>query len=135
MSVYQSNVSKNKVELKQAQYKDIDKRYYDQLIQLKVEHFASFFNLLKLSIVWWTQKIFATDNWDGEQGPGQILQCPRQVSWPLIFFLYSPFVCFLMELILATLFELVSYCIALPFNPIVYLKLSQFVSLFRCHAL
>lgn len=37
MSVYQSNVSKNKVDLKQAQYKDIDKRYYDQLIQLKVE--------------------------------------------------------------------------------------------------
>jgi len=36
MSVYQSNISKNKIDLKQAQYKDIDKRYFDQLIQLKV---------------------------------------------------------------------------------------------------
>lgn len=36
MSVYQSNISKNKLDLKQAQYKDIDKRYFDQLIQLKV---------------------------------------------------------------------------------------------------
>lgn len=36
VSVYQSNISKNKVDLKQAQYKDIDKRYFDQLIQLKV---------------------------------------------------------------------------------------------------
>ncbi|KAF7150516.1 hypothetical protein RHSIM_Rhsim02G0061900 [Rhododendron simsii] len=41
MSVYQSNVSKNKVELKQAQYKDIDKRYYDQLIQLKTTEMAN----------------------------------------------------------------------------------------------
>ena len=38
MSVYQSNISKNKIDLKQAQYKDIDKRYYEQLIQLKVEY-------------------------------------------------------------------------------------------------
>ncbi|KAL2340234.1 hypothetical protein Fmac_008174 [Flemingia macrophylla] len=29
MCVYQSNISKNKVDLKQAQYKDIDKRYFD----------------------------------------------------------------------------------------------------------
>lgn len=36
MSVYQSNISKNKVDLKQAIYKDIDKRHFDQLIQLKV---------------------------------------------------------------------------------------------------
>lgn len=41
MSVYQSNVSKNKVELKQAQYKDIDKRHYDQLIQLKTTEMAN----------------------------------------------------------------------------------------------
>ena len=39
MSVYQSNISKNKIDLKQAQYKDIDKRYFDQLIQLKVGYF------------------------------------------------------------------------------------------------
>lgn len=36
ISVYQSNISNHKVDLKQAQYKDIDKRYFDQLIQLKV---------------------------------------------------------------------------------------------------
>lgn len=36
MSVHQSNISTNKAELKQAQYKDIDKRYFDQAIQLKV---------------------------------------------------------------------------------------------------
>ncbi|XP_038891814.1 DNA repair protein RAD50 isoform X2 [Benincasa hispida] len=36
MSVYQSNISKNKIDLKHAQYKDIDKRYFDQLIQLKI---------------------------------------------------------------------------------------------------
>lgn len=40
MAVYHSNVSKNKIDLKQAQYKDIDKRYFDQLIQLKVEFFT-----------------------------------------------------------------------------------------------
>ncbi|KAF3456639.1 hypothetical protein FNV43_RR01293 [Rhamnella rubrinervis] len=41
MSVYQSNISKNKLDLKQAQYKDIDKRYYDQLIQLKTTEMAN----------------------------------------------------------------------------------------------
>jgi len=41
MSVYQNNISKNKIDLKQVQYKDIDKRYFDQLIQLKVGHFAN----------------------------------------------------------------------------------------------
>ncbi|KAL9332842.1 hypothetical protein ACSQ67_002452 [Phaseolus vulgaris] len=41
MSVYQSNISKNKVDLKQAQYKDIDKRYYDQLLQLKTTEMAN----------------------------------------------------------------------------------------------
>ncbi|KAK4258216.1 hypothetical protein QN277_007688 [Acacia crassicarpa] len=41
MSVYQDNIKKNKVDLKQAQYKDIDKRYYDQLIQLKTTEMAN----------------------------------------------------------------------------------------------
>lgn len=41
MSVYQNNISKNKVDLKQAQYKDIDKRYFDQLIQLKTTEMAN----------------------------------------------------------------------------------------------
>ncbi|KAJ4846048.1 DNA repair protein rad50 [Turnera subulata] len=41
MSVYQNNISKNKIELKQAQYKDIDKRYFDQLIQLKTTEMAN----------------------------------------------------------------------------------------------
>ncbi|XAR48806.1 hypothetical protein NMG60_11031756 [Bertholletia excelsa] len=41
MSVYQSNISKNKADLKQAQYKDIDKRYFDQLIQLKTTEMAN----------------------------------------------------------------------------------------------
>lgn len=36
MSVYESNISKSKIDLKQPQYKDIDKRHFDQLIQLKV---------------------------------------------------------------------------------------------------
>lgn len=40
-SVYQSNISKNKVELKQAQYNEIDKRYFDQLIQLKTMEMAN----------------------------------------------------------------------------------------------
>lgn len=43
MSVYDSNISKNKVDLKHSQYKDIDKRYFDQLIQLKVEQLGSFY--------------------------------------------------------------------------------------------
>ncbi|XP_059632125.1 DNA repair protein RAD50 [Cornus florida] len=41
MSVYQSNISKNKIDLKQTQYKDIDKRYFDQLIQLKTTEMAN----------------------------------------------------------------------------------------------
>ncbi|KAJ8774337.1 hypothetical protein K2173_011586 [Erythroxylum novogranatense] len=41
MSVHQSNISKNKVDLKQAQYKDIDKRYFDQLVQLKTTEMAN----------------------------------------------------------------------------------------------
>ncbi|CAI0437688.1 unnamed protein product [Linum tenue] len=41
MSVFQSNISKNKVELKQAHYKDIDKRYFDQLLQLKTTEMAN----------------------------------------------------------------------------------------------
>ncbi|KAK3020639.1 hypothetical protein RJ639_046423 [Escallonia herrerae] len=41
LSVYQSNVAKNKIDLKQAQYKDIDKRYFDQLIQLKTTEMAN----------------------------------------------------------------------------------------------
>eukprot|EP01018_Ginkgo_biloba_P035575 Gb_12673 [translate_table: standard] len=41
IAVYQSNISKNKVDLKQAQYKDIDKRYCGQLIQLKTTEMAN----------------------------------------------------------------------------------------------
>lgn len=41
LSVYESNISKYKVDLKQAQYKDIDKRYFDQLIQLKTTEMAN----------------------------------------------------------------------------------------------
>lgn len=41
MSVHQSNISTNKAELKQAQYKDIDKRYFDQAIQLKTTEMAN----------------------------------------------------------------------------------------------
>ncbi|KAL2923297.1 DNA repair protein RAD50 [Bienertia sinuspersici] len=41
MSVYESNISKNKIDLKQPQYKDIDKRYFDQLIQLKTTEMAN----------------------------------------------------------------------------------------------
>ncbi|KAJ1406601.1 RAD50, zinc hook [Sesbania bispinosa] len=41
MSVYGSNISKNKIDLKQSQYKDIDKRYFDQLIQLKTTEMAN----------------------------------------------------------------------------------------------
>ncbi|GAB4844066.1 DNA repair protein rad50 [Ancistrocladus abbreviatus] len=41
MSVYESNISKHKIDLKQAQYKDIDKRYVDQLIQLKTTEMAN----------------------------------------------------------------------------------------------
>lgn len=41
MSVYESNISKNKIDLKQPQYKDIDKRHFDQLIQLKTTEMAN----------------------------------------------------------------------------------------------
>ncbi|GMP57446.1 hypothetical protein CsSME_00021541 [Camellia sinensis var. sinensis] len=40
-SVYQNNISRNKVDLKQAQYKDIDKRYFDQLVLLKTTEMAN----------------------------------------------------------------------------------------------
>lgn len=103
MSVYQSNVSKNKVELKQAQYKDIDKRYYDQLIQLKVKPFS--YCLIIQSVKTLHCMINSKDF------------CNRQLRWqtrtwtditmPLTsklasyLCLYSPFVCFLVELMLA----------------------------------
>ena len=38
IAVYESNVAKNKTDLSQPQYKDIEKRYSSQLIQLKVWH-------------------------------------------------------------------------------------------------
>ncbi|CAA6659879.1 unnamed protein product [Spirodela intermedia] len=41
VSVYQSNMSKSKLELKQTQYNDIDKRYFNQLIQLKTTEMAN----------------------------------------------------------------------------------------------
>ncbi|TVU00315.1 hypothetical protein EJB05_54268, partial [Eragrostis curvula] len=41
LSVYQSNISKHKQELKQAQYKDIEKRYANQLLQLKTTEMAN----------------------------------------------------------------------------------------------
>uniref|UniRef100_A0A1D1XWK9 DNA repair protein RAD50 n=1 Tax=Anthurium amnicola TaxID=1678845 RepID=A0A1D1XWK9_9ARAE len=41
LTVYQSNISKNKLELKQPQYNDIDKRYFNQLIQLKTTEMAN----------------------------------------------------------------------------------------------
>ncbi|XP_038971803.1 DNA repair protein RAD50 [Phoenix dactylifera] len=41
LSVYQSNISKNKLELKQKQYNDIDKRYFNQLVQLKTTEMAN----------------------------------------------------------------------------------------------
>ncbi|CAL5058159.1 unnamed protein product [Urochloa decumbens] len=41
LSVYQSNISKHKQELKQTQYKDIDKRYTNQLLQLKTTEMAN----------------------------------------------------------------------------------------------
>ncbi|KAJ0261961.1 DNA repair protein RAD50 [Hirschfeldia incana] len=41
VSVYESSISKNKVELKHTQYKDIDKRHFDQLIQLKTTEMAN----------------------------------------------------------------------------------------------
>ncbi|KAL3619971.1 DNA repair protein rad50 [Castilleja foliolosa] len=41
LSVYNSNIDRNRSDLKQAQYKDIDKRYFDQLIQLKTTEMAN----------------------------------------------------------------------------------------------
>ncbi|GJN21107.1 hypothetical protein PR202_gb08555 [Eleusine coracana subsp. coracana] len=41
LSVYQSNISKHKQELKQTQYKDIEKRYANQLLQLKTTEMAN----------------------------------------------------------------------------------------------
>ncbi|KAF6170589.1 hypothetical protein GIB67_021461 [Kingdonia uniflora] len=41
LSVYQSNISKHKIDLKQTQYNDIDKRYFNQLIQLKTTEMAN----------------------------------------------------------------------------------------------
>ncbi|KAK6914345.1 RAD50, zinc hook [Dillenia turbinata] len=41
VSVYQSNISRHKVDLKQSQYNDIDKRYFEQLIQLKTTEMAN----------------------------------------------------------------------------------------------
>ncbi|KAH7573000.1 hypothetical protein JRO89_XS03G0048900 [Xanthoceras sorbifolium] len=41
MSVHESNISDNKIDLKQAKYKDIDKRYFDQLIKLKTTEMAN----------------------------------------------------------------------------------------------
>lgn len=41
LSVYQSSIVRNNAELKQAQYKDIEKRYCSQLIQLKTTEMAN----------------------------------------------------------------------------------------------
>ncbi|XP_043719530.1 DNA repair protein RAD50 isoform X1 [Telopea speciosissima] len=41
LSVYQKNISDHKAELKQAKYNDIDKRYFNQLIQLKTTEMAN----------------------------------------------------------------------------------------------
>ncbi|EPS72319.1 hypothetical protein M569_02430, partial [Genlisea aurea] len=41
LSVYKNNIERNRVDLKQTQYKDIDKRYFDQLIQLKTTEMAN----------------------------------------------------------------------------------------------
>lgn len=51
LSVYQSNISKYKLDLKQAQYNDIDRRYFNHLIQLKVyKCLVSLFQLLHFTI-------------------------------------------------------------------------------------
>lgn len=82
MSVYQSNISKNKIDLKQAQYKDIDKRYFDQLIQLKVGDSSNFLMVIIITVPFcYLAWKFMADNRDGKQGPGQILQCTWQVSY------------------------------------------------------
>lgn len=49
MAVYRSNISANQLDLKQAQYKDIDKRYFDQLIQLKVMYNSDCFAIYVLT--------------------------------------------------------------------------------------
>ena len=70
MSVYDSNISKNKIELKQPQYKDIDKRYFDQLIQLKVPKMVfvdPLFNMILLNT--WPGVFLLSDYWNGKQGP------------------------------------------------------------------
>ncbi|KAK1282080.1 DNA repair protein RAD50 [Acorus calamus] len=41
LSVYQNNISKHKLDLKQTQYNDIDRRYLNQLIQLKTTEMAN----------------------------------------------------------------------------------------------
>ncbi|XP_068655363.1 DNA repair protein RAD50 isoform X2 [Aristolochia californica] len=41
LSVYHCNISRHKLDLKQAQYNDIDKRYFNQLIQLKTTEMAN----------------------------------------------------------------------------------------------
>ena len=66
MAVYRSNISTNQIDLKQAQYKDIDKRYFDQLIQLKVmyDFDASLCAHSPMKCVMIVQ--FLTDNWDGK---------------------------------------------------------------------
>ncbi|KAF3321332.1 DNA repair protein RAD50 [Carex littledalei] len=56
LSVYQSNTSRHKVELKQPQYKDIEKRHSNQLIQLKTAEMAnkdldSYYNALDKALM------------------------------------------------------------------------------------
>ncbi|PWA83573.1 DNA repair protein Rad50 [Artemisia annua] len=41
VAVYQKAISKNKVDLKNPEYKDIDKRYFDQLLKLKTTEMAN----------------------------------------------------------------------------------------------
>lgn len=41
VAVYQKAVSKNKIDLKNPEYKDIDKRYFDQLLKLKTTEMAN----------------------------------------------------------------------------------------------
>ncbi|KAK1435336.1 hypothetical protein QVD17_01097 [Tagetes erecta] len=41
VAVYQKAISKNKIELKNPEYKDIDKRYFDQLLKLKTTEMAN----------------------------------------------------------------------------------------------
>ncbi|KAH7659811.1 DNA repair protein Rad50 eukaryotes protein [Dioscorea alata] len=41
LSIYQSNISKNKLELKQTRYNDIDWWYFNQLIQFKTTEMAN----------------------------------------------------------------------------------------------